>query len=342
MTTNPISLDRLVEVLGIRVTELAIFNPATENIDHGSDLTVLRTEFTLAFELINSNYDPAKNVKAVNSTWDSRDCKIGELSFDDIAWFLPSLPSTENTRSLEAFQNVIKYLFSPEGCPWDNEQTAQSLRHYLIEETYELVDAIDHENQTEIMEEIGDLLAHMFMQTSIAEKNGYFTIQDVVHAANQKYVRRHPHVFTGNHQAKNKISLEGTWEAVKKKEREQRDISRQGQESALESVPFSTPSLSRSQQVLRRADKEGIHTELDPNSELLTDEKLLFAKLLECIVAANSFEIDLEELLRDSVTRFIAEFKKIEALSSGNIRDLGEDKKKQPWAALIGSNKNIS
>ena len=84
MTTNPISLDRLVEVLGIRVTELAIFNPATENIDHGTDLTVLRREFTLAFELINSNYDPAKNVKAVISTWDSRDCKIGELSFDDI------------------------------------------------------------------------------------------------------------------------------------------------------------------------------------------------------------------------------------------------------------------
>ena len=342
MTTNPISLDRLVEVLGIRVTELAIFNPATENIDHGIDLTVLHTEFTLAFELINSNYNPTKNVKAVNSTWDSRDCKIGELSFDDIAWFLPSLPSTENTRSLEAFQNVIQYLFSPEGCPWDNEQTAQSLRHYLIEETYELVDAIDHENQTEIMEEIGDLLAHMFMQTSIAEKNGYFTIQDVVHAANQKYVRRHPHVFTGGHQRKNKTSLEGMWEAVKKKEREQRDISRQGQESALESVPFSTPSLSRSQQVLRRADKEGIHTELDPNSELLTDEKLLFAKLLECIVAANSLEIDLEELLRDSVTRFISEFKKIEALSSGSIRDLGEDKKKQPWAALIGSNMNIS
>ena len=66
MTTNPISLDRLVEVLGIRVTELAIFNPATENIDHSSDLTVLHTEFTLAFELIISNYNPAKNVKKIN------------------------------------------------------------------------------------------------------------------------------------------------------------------------------------------------------------------------------------------------------------------------------------
>ena len=182
----------------------------------------------------------------------------------------------------------------------------------------------------------------MFMQTAIAEKNGHFTIHDVVQSANQKYVRRHPHVFADGQQATDMPSLEGTWEAIKKKEREQRDTSGQGQESALDSVPFSTPSLSRSQQVLRRANKEGIHIELDPNSELLTDEKLLFSKLLECIVAANSLEIDLEEILRDSVTRFVSEFKIIEALSAGDMSSLGKDEKKQPWAAMIDSNMNIS
>ena len=342
MTTNPISIDRLVEVLEISATNLAIFDPTLENIDHTRDITILNSEFALAYPLIDSNYDSTKTVKAVDPTWGSRDCKITELSFDDIAWFLPHLQVTENTRSLEAFQKVIQYLFSPEGCPWDNAQTARSLRHYLIEETYELVDAIDHENEAEIMEEIGDLLAHMFMQTAIAEKNGHFTIHDVVQSANQKYVRRHPHVFIDNQQATDKPSVEGTWEAIKKKEREQRDISRKSQESALESVPFSAPSLSRAQQVLRRADKEGIHIELDPHSELLADEELLFAKLLECIVAANSLEIDLEEILRDSVTRFISEFKIIETLSAGNISNLGKDEKKRPWAAMIGSNMNIS
>ena len=342
MTTNPISIDRLIQVLEIRLTDLAIFNPTVGNIDHSRDITVLNSEFKVASELINLNYDPAKTVKAVDSAWCSRNCKISELSFDDIAWFLPYLEATENTRSLEAFQKVIQYLFSPEGCPWDNAQTAQSLRHYLIEETYELVDAIDHENEAEIMEEIGDLLAHMFMQTAIAEKNGYFTIHDVVQSANQKYVRRHPHVFTDEQQATGEPSLEGTWEAIKKKEREQRDTSRQSPESALESVPFSTPSLSRSQQVLRRADKEGIHVELVPNSELLTDEKLLFSKLLECIVAANSLDIDLEEILRDSVTRFISEFKIIETLSAGDMSSLGKDEKKQPWEAMTDYNMNIS
>ena len=143
-------------------------------------------------------------------------------------------------------------------------------------------------------------------------------------------------------QRTDKPSLEGTWEAIKKKEREQRDISRKSQESALESVPFSAPSLSRAQQVLRRADKEGIHIELDPDSELLTDEKLLFSKLLECIVAANSLEIDLEEILRDSVTRFISEFKIIETLSAGDMSSLGKDEKKQPWEAMIDYNMNIS
>ena len=113
MTTNPISIDRLIEVLGIRLTDLAIFDPTVGNIDHSRDIIVLNSEFTLASELINFNYDPAKTVKAVDSAWSSRDCKISELSFDDIAWFLPYLEATENTRSLEAFQKVIQYLFSP-------------------------------------------------------------------------------------------------------------------------------------------------------------------------------------------------------------------------------------
>ncbi len=342
MTTNTISIDRLVEALGIRPTNLVIFNPSVEKIDHSRDVTVLNSEFALASQVINSNYDLTKNVKAVNSAWDSRDCTINELSFDDIAWFLPQLEPIENTWSLEAFQKVIQYLFSPEGCPWDNEQTAQSLRHYLIEETYELVDAIDHENQTEIMEEIGDLLAHMFMQTSIAEKNGHFTIQDVVHAASKKYVRRHPHVFKDNQHTNGKNLLESTWEAIKKEELDRRNMREQSHESILESIPFSTPSLSRSQQVLRRADKAGAHVGLDPNSELITDEGQLLIKLLECILAANNLEIDLEEILRDSVTRFISEFKMIEASSSGNIRDLEDQKKKQPWAAMIGDDIGIS
>ena len=96
MTTNPISIDSLIEVLGIRLTDLAIFDPTVGNIDHSRDITVLNSEFTLASELINF-YDPAKTVKAVDSAWSSRDCKITQLSFDDIAWFLPHLEATENT-----------------------------------------------------------------------------------------------------------------------------------------------------------------------------------------------------------------------------------------------------
>ena len=115
----------------------------------------------------------------------------------------------------------MEHLFGPDGCPWDKEQTHATLRPYLLEEAYELVDAIDRDDMPGLREEIGDILAQMFMLTTIANLDGSFTLEDAAQSANEKFVRRHPHVF-GDEAASSPASakvLNQRWDAIKAQER---------------------------------------------------------------------------------------------------------------------------
>ena len=129
-------------------------------------------------------------------------------------------------------------------CPWDREQTHDSVKHLLIEEAYETVEAIDEQNWDELRKELGDLLLHVVFHSVIAEQEGRFTLQDVIQAETDKLVRRHPHVF-GETSVDGVADVLSNWERIKLTEGEKR--------SALQGVPGNLPALLRAQRIQEKA-----------------------------------------------------------------------------------------
>jgi len=149
--------------------------------------------------------------------------------------------------------DIIAKLRAPDGCPWDRKQTHSSLREYLLEETYEALDALDTGDNAELRQELGDILLQIMLHSQIAEENKEFKLEDVIRNINLKLIRRHPHVF-GDVQVKDADEVVQNWEAIKKKER-------QSQASMLDSVPKQMPALAYSQDIQRRAAQIGFDWE---------------------------------------------------------------------------------
>ncbi len=144
----------------------------------------------------------------------------------------------------------MERLRSPNGCPWDREQTHKSLLPYLIEETYEVVDAVERGIDEELKEELGDLLLQVVFHSQIAKERGAFTIEDVVDSIARKLVERHPHVFGGRDDIKSAEDVSREWEKLKEKEGKKR-------ESVLDGIPSSLPALERAYKLQKRAEKVG-------------------------------------------------------------------------------------
>jgi tetrapyrrole methylase family protein / MazG family protein len=160
---------------------------------------------------------------------------------------------------------IIAKLRGPDGCPWDRKQTHSSLREYLLEETYENLEALDEENYGKFRQELGDLLLQILLHSQIAAENNEFKLEDVLHNINAKLIRRHPHVF-GNTQVDSAEEVSHNWEAIKKTER-------QPEVSILGSVPRHMPSLAYSQEIQRRVAQVGFDWEnLDGVIEKLVEE----------------------------------------------------------------------
>ena len=167
------------------------------------------------------------------------------------------------------FENLVALqarLYGPGGCPWDREQTHESLRKFLIEETYETLDAMDSGDPRKFAGELGDLLLQVVFHSILAEKNGRFTISDVIKSIHSKMVRRHPHVF-GAAAAKNSAAVLKNWEQIKAEERAAETRSpnmpngsnslESNPESALGGVPRSLPAVLEAYQFTRRASHVG-------------------------------------------------------------------------------------
>ena len=332
MTDVQISVDELCEVLNIRPVQLQIFNPAYPNILAQRELLILRSEFEDAREIVEKRYQAAAVAKAVLPGSKVHLCTRDSLPSDALAWLLLPLKPEEDTYSLEGFQRVIELLFSPDGCPWDNAQTPDTLKKYLIEETYELVDAIENSDRDSMLEEIGDVLAHMFMQTSVANKDHQFSLADVVNYANQKYVRRHPHVFTDKSLSQTDESLKNSWEEIKETERKEKELEGAAFESILESIPRSMPSLSRAQLTIRRARIAGAlipdHEEFGQSAQTISN------LLLKAVVLAEKSNFDAEELLRHKISDYAEEFKKIERDTNQNISSSPDTMRILPWLKI--------
>ncbi|MDF2987391.1 MAG: MazG family protein [Eubacterium sp.] len=171
-----------------------------------------------------------------------------------------------NEGKLERLIDIMKLLRSEEGCPWDREQTHESLKKYLIEETYEYLEVVDLDDKARMCEELGDVLLQIVFHARIAEENGDFNIGDVINRVCDKMIHRHPHVF-GDVSAETSSQVLKNWEEIKKKEKGVKD-----QTSVLQDVPKNLPALMRGYKVQQKAAQVGFDW---------TNPEDVFAKLRE-------------------------------------------------------------
>jgi tetrapyrrole methylase family protein / MazG family protein len=170
-------------------------------------------------------------------------------------------------KNFSKLRDIIAELRSPTGCPWDREQTHESLKKYLIEETYEVIDAINSGDIDHLIEELGDVLLQVMLHAQIGEDDGYFSIDDIIEGLSAKMIRRHPHVF-GTVQADNAEEVVRNWQEIKKQEKGETRGS-----SLLEGVSKSLPNLLRAYELQKKAAKVGFDwQEITPALEKVKEE----------------------------------------------------------------------
>lgn len=164
-----------------------------------------------------------------------------------------SPPITEDNRGdFRTLTEIVARLRAPGGCPWDREQTHQSLKRHLLEECYEALEAIDRGEPAMLAEELGDLLVQVAFHADIAQEAGHFTLAEVIAGVNDKLLRRHPHVF-GDASAADARTVELNWEQLKAQERAEQGV----RQSPVEGIPNDLPALSYAQLMQDRAAKAG-------------------------------------------------------------------------------------
>jgi tetrapyrrole methylase family protein/MazG family protein len=241
----------------------------------------------------------------------------------DMPWAV-YVPASLNNSSLETFVELVAYLRSPQGCPWDREQTHRSLRQNLLEESYEVLDALDSENLDELREELGDLLLQIVLHAQIAQEDGEFNLADVVSTIHQKIVYRHPHVF-GEMELKNSEEVIHNWEILKSKERQAKGV--HYYQSILEKVPTALPALALSMIYQKRAARVGfdwseinlvvkkVYEEIEELADAETSirrEEELGDLLFAVVNLARWLDVDAESALRTTNQRFKRRFSYIE------------------------------
>jgi tetrapyrrole methylase family protein / MazG family protein len=227
--------------------------------------------------------------------------------------YLPALDPLQDGRASEALQQIVARLRAPGGCPWDREQTHQSIKRHLIEEAYEAVDALERGDPHDIREELGDVLLQVYLHAQMAEESGNFALEDIFGSLTSKLIRRHPHVF-GNVTAETAGAVLENWDQIKRRERRERGVQ---EEQPLGRIPVDLPALSRAQTVLRRAQRAGIESPTVPKlDETLAhvfsgsqppDQSIIADALFALTAAAAEANIDAEQALREVIQQFEAE-----------------------------------
>ncbi len=188
---------------------------------------------------------------------------------------------------------VMERLRAPGGCAWDRAQTHESLVQYLVEETYELVDAIESGNADELVEELGDVLYQVLFHSDIAAEEGRFTLEDVAAHMTAKMVGRHPHVF-GDATADTPDEVMVRWEQLKQAEKPART-------SVLDGIPRGMPALALASKVLGRAEKVGVSVDAEAmHSDVHTEEEL-GRHLLALVARSSAAGLDAERALRHAI-----------------------------------------
>ncbi len=215
--------------------------------------------------------------------------------------------------------DVLESLLAPGGCEWDRKQTHESLVPYLLEETHEVIEAIEKGDMDSLKEELGDLMLHLLFQAKLAESEGHFNISDSLKDISSKLIRRHPHVFNNGKQP---TDDNASWEQAKKKEKKR--------DSVLDGVPISLPTLTRARRIQEKASSIGfdwktikpvwekVHEEINELNEAIDSKNVDRMKdemgdaLFSIVNLARFLDIDPEASLRQTIRKFETRFKKVE------------------------------
>lgn len=256
---------------------------------------------------------------------------------------------------------IQKRLREPGGCPWDREQTHHTLRTYLIEEAYEVLDALESGDDEKFVEELGDLLLQVTFHSQIASEEGRFAVSDVIRAVHDKMIRRHPHVF-GEERAKDSEEVLRNWQKIKAQERSQKDGGGAGEApggamtqkpaSALDGVPRAIPATLEGLQLTKKAARTGFDWEnaagvfekvreetgeleatLEAGTALEAEEEL--GDLLFAVVnLARFLHVDPEIALKQANAKFVRRFHEMERLATISARkfeDMPRPEKESLW-----------
>ena len=226
---------------------------------------------------------------------------------------------------------IVEKLRGPDGCPWDKEQTHESLIQYFLEETYEVIESIDEKNWPVFEEELGDVLLHVVLQAQIAKETNKFDIVDSLDTINNKLIKRHPHVF-GDKNVKASIEAKQNWEKIKHIEKKRK--------SRLDGVPNKLPALVRAQRLQQKASYAGfdwdniddawtkLHEEINELKSAQNEGDIENIKeeigdvLFSVVNLSRFFEISSEDMLRATNRKFITRFQKIERELKANGKKL--------------------
>jgi MazG family protein len=277
----------------------------------------------------------------------------------------PRASSGKNPRSqrlspgdwFEKLVAIQKRLRDPDGCPWDREQTHHTLRTYLIEETYEVLDALDSGDDEKFAEELGDLLLQVTFHSQIAAEAGRFDVSDVIRTIHEKMIRRHPHVF-GEKRAKDSAEVLRNWHKIKAQERQAKESAdpsaamEQRPKSALDGVPRAIPATLEGLQVTKKAaragfdwdDANGIFDKMREETgeiqhALVTgDQSKIEEELGDLMFAAVNLarflHVDPEIALKNANAKFVRRFHKMERLAADGGRkfeDVPRAEKETLW-----------
>ena len=247
--------------------------------------------------------------------------------------------------TFDTLTRIIAQLRSPEGCPWDREQTHQSIKNYLLEECYEALQALDEGDHQKLREELGDILLQILLHSQIASETGEFTLDDVISDLAHKLVRRHPHVF-GEGEAATAAEVEAQWETNKTSEREGGSV--------LDGISKQMPALAYSQSIHRRAANAGFDWEdMDGVLEKVREEIEEFQEarskeeqeeemgdiLTTLVNVGRKLDIDMEAALRKSNQKFYLRFTRMEELCRQRgivLKELPLDRQDELWREAKG------
>lgn len=246
---------------------------------------------------------------------------------------------------------VMARLRAPDGCPWDRRQTHLSLVPYLIEETYETIDAIERGEPEAMKDELGDVALQIAFHSQLASEVGAFTLDDVFHACADKLVRRHPHVFDPNAaRAATAEEVTERWEEHKRRERGDRPAP-----TLLDGAPKGLPALAKAHHVQRRAARVGFDWARAEDVFAKIDEEIgelreamggadrsrvaheLGDLLFTVVNLARRLEVDAEAALRGSITRFASRFAHMERVAGRPLAELAPEELDRLWEAAKAS-----